>query len=66
MLQQILAKTVKQSVAYNFGCRALCNLPCRASVSIQQVECNIPTFRPYCYKIYTTFLNDAEIFLYVF
>jgi len=27
MLHEILAKIVKQSVAYNFGCRALCNLP---------------------------------------
>ena len=31
-------------VAYNFGCRALYNLPWRASVSSQQVQCNIPTF----------------------
>jgi len=31
-------------VAYNFGCRALCNLPWRASVSSHQVQCNIPTF----------------------
>jgi len=69
MLQQILAKTVKQSVVYNFGCRALCSLPCRASVSIHQVKCNIPTLRPYCDKIYTTFLNGAEIlttYFYVF
>jgi len=61
MLQQILAKIVKQSVAYTFGCKAPCNLPCRASVSIHQVKCNIPTLRPYCEKIYTTFLNDTEI-----
>ena len=61
MLHQILAKIVKQSVAYNFGCRALYNLPCWASVSIHQVKSNIPTLRPYCEKIYTTFLNDAEI-----
>jgi len=61
MLQQILAKIVKQSVAYNFGCRALYNLQCRACVSIHQVKCNIPNLRPYCDKIYTTFLNDAEI-----
>ena len=32
MLHQILAKIVKQSVAYNFGCMALYNLPWRASV----------------------------------
>jgi len=31
-------------VAYNFGCRALHNLPWRASVSSHQVQCNIPTF----------------------
>jgi len=31
-------------VAYNFGCRALYNLPRRASVSNHQVQCNIPTF----------------------
>ena len=31
-------------VAYNFGCRALYNLPWRASVSRHQVQCNIPTF----------------------
>ena len=30
--------------AYNFGCRALYNLPWRASVSSYQVQCNIPTF----------------------
>jgi len=27
MLHQILDKIVKQSVAYNFGCRSLYNLP---------------------------------------
>ena len=31
-------------VAYNFGCRALYNLPRRASVSGHQVQCHIPTF----------------------
>jgi len=56
-----LAKIVKQSVAYNFGFRALYNLRCGASVSIHQVKYNIPTLRPYCEKIYTTFLNTAEI-----
>jgi len=30
--------------AYNFGCRALYNLPWRASVSSYQFPCNIPTF----------------------
>ena len=31
-------------VAYNFGCRALYNLPWKTSVSSHQVHCNIPTF----------------------
>ena len=31
-------------VAYNFGCRALCNLPWRASASSHQVQWNILTF----------------------
>ena len=61
MLHQILAKIVKQSVAYNFGCRDLCNLPWLVSVSRHQVQCNIPTLGPYCENIYTTFSNDAEI-----
>jgi len=61
MLHQILAEIVEQSVAYNFWCRALYNLSCRASVSSHQVQCNIPILRPYCKKICTTFLNDAEI-----
>ena len=30
-------------VAYNFGCRALYNLPWRASVRSHEVHCNIPT-----------------------
>ena len=57
----MLAKIVKQSVAYNFGCRALYNLPWRASVSSHQVQCNIRILRPYCEKICATFLNYAEI-----
>jgi len=61
MLHQILAKIVKQSVAYNFGCRALYNLPWRASVSSHQVQCNSPILRLYREKICTTFLNDEEI-----
>jgi len=67
MLQQILAKIVKQSVAYNFGCRALYNLPCRASVSIHQVKRNIPTLRPYCEQNIYQFLercrNSNNVFL---
>jgi len=31
-------------VAFKFGCRALHNLPWRASVSSHQVPCNIPMF----------------------
>ena len=61
MLHQILAKILKQSLAYNFGCRTLYNLPRGASVSSHQVQCNIPILRPYCEKICATFLNDAEI-----
>ena len=40
-------------VAYNFGFRALYNLPWGASVSSHQVQCKIPTFvallRKYAY-----------------
>jgi len=66
MLHQILSKIVKQSNAYNFRCRVLYNLPWRASVSSHQVQYNIAIMRPYCEKIYTTFLNDAEIVTCVF
>ena len=61
MLQQIVPKIVKQSVAYNFGCRDLYNLPCRASVGSHQVQRNIPILGPYCEKIYNAFLDDAQI-----
>jgi len=61
MLHQILAKIVKESMAYNFGCRALYNLPWRASVNSHQVQSNIPILTPYCEKICTTSLKDAEI-----
>ena len=37
-------------VAYNFGCRALYNLPWGASVSSHQVQCNIPTFEALLHK----------------
>jgi len=46
-------------VAYNFGCRALYNLPWRASVSSHQVQRNIPTFEALLRK-YTCFSKDAE------
>jgi len=61
MLHQILAKIVKNSVAYNFGCRALYNLPWQASVSSHQVQSNISILRRFCEKICATILNDAEI-----
>ena len=43
-------------VAYNFGCRALYNLPWRASVSSHQVQCNTPTFEALLQK-YTDFFQ---------
>ena len=43
-------------VAYNFGCRALYNLPWRASVSSHQVQCNIPTFEALLRKYKYLFL----------
>ena len=47
-------------VAYNFGCRALYNLPWRASVSSHQVQCNIPTFEALLRKYKYLFQKDAE------
>jgi len=47
-------------VAYNFGCRALYNLPWRASVSSHQVQCNIPTFEALLRKYTSCFSKDAE------
>jgi len=47
-------------VTYNFGCRALCNLPWRASVSSHQVQCNIPTFEAVLRKNTYLFSKDAE------
>jgi len=38
--------------AYNFGCRALYNLPWRASISSYQVQCNIPTFEALLKNVY--------------
>jgi len=47
-------------VAFNFRCRALYNLPWRASVSSHLVQCNIPTFG-LCYEnTRTCFSKDAE------
>jgi len=46
--------------AYNFGCRALYNLTWRASVSNNQVQCNIPAFEALVRKYTYLFLEDAE------
>ena len=47
-------------VAYNFGCRALYNLPWRASVSTHQVQCNIPTFEALLRKYTYLFLERCR------
>ena len=47
-------------VAYNFGCRALYNLPWRASVSCHQVQCNIPTFEALLRKYKYLFLERCR------
>ena len=44
----------------NFGCRALCNLPWRASVSSRQVQCNTPIFEALLKKMCACFLNYAK------
>jgi len=61
MLQQILAKIVKNSVAYNFGGRAPYNR--RVERVLVFVRLNA-TFLPWdliVNKIYTSFLNEAEV-----
>jgi len=54
-------------VACNFGCRALYNLPWRASVNNHQVQCNIPTFeallRKYTYLFLERFRKSNNIWL---
>jgi len=54
-------------VAYNFGCRALYNLLCRASVSSHQVQCNIPTFevllRKYTYLFFERCRKSNNLWL---
>jgi len=50
----------KLRVAYNFGCRALYNLPWRASVSSHQVQCNIPTFEALLRKYTYLFLERCR------
>ena len=47
-------------VAYNIGCRALYNLPWRASVSSHQVQCNIPTFNTLLRKCMYLFLKKCR------
>jgi len=47
-------------VAYNFGSRALYNLPWRASVSSHQIQYNISTLEAFLRNMSTCFLNDAE------
>ena len=47
-------------VAYKFGCRALYNLPRRASVSSHQVQCNIPTFEALLRKNVYLFLERCK------
>jgi len=47
-------------VAYIFGCRALYNLPWRASVSTHQVQCNIPTFEVLLRKYSYLFLERCR------
>ena len=45
---------------HNFGCRALYNLPWRASVSSHQVQCNIPTFEALLCKYKYLFLERCR------
>ena len=47
-------------VAYIFECRALYNLPWRASVSSHQVQCNIPTFEALLRKYTYLFLERCR------
>jgi len=47
-------------VAYNFGCKALYNLPWRASVSSHQVQCNISTFETLLRKSMYLFLERCR------
>jgi len=49
-------------VAYNFGCRALYNLPWRASVTVSshQVQYNVPTFEALLRKYTYLFLERCR------
>jgi len=44
-------------VEYNFGCRALYNLPWKASVSTHQIQCNNTTFEALLWKNTCLFLE---------
>jgi len=58
-----MSRMQRLRVTYNFGCRALCNLPWKASIISVAIRFNI-TFlplRPSYEKISTCFLKDAEI-----
>jgi len=61
MLHQILTKLLNNQWPIILGAGLYTTCPWWASVSIHQAKCNIPTLRPYREKMYTTFLNDAEI-----
>jgi len=50
----------KLRVAYNFGCRALYNLPWRTSVSSHQVQCDIPAFEALLRKSVYLFLERCR------
>jgi len=52
-------------VAYNFGCRALYNLPRRASVSSHQVQCSIPAFETLLWKYTYLFLKKLWKYTYL-
>ena len=47
-------------VAYDFGCKALYNLPWRASVSGHQVQCSIPTLETLLRKNTYLFLERCR------
>jgi len=47
-------------VAYNFGCRALYNLPWGASASCHQIQCNTPTFEALLRKYRYLFLERCR------
>ena len=55
-----IGRNCRISVAYNFGCRALYILPCRVSVGVHQVKCDIPTSRLLWKNIYH-FLERCRI-----